>query len=172
VNFIFFQNNLINERFLAKELLKDSKELINKNYVFDKKYNINFFIYDRPDVEEIFSYNSLDFFSVIEKSENNVNIFLNENKFCNLEYYDPYIKIPYLKSENRLNLLYYSNKKLTIFLDNINIKDFRNNLGSILQCNYTTVSEKSSRIIKKKIYLDSRFESIFLKVVKKIYFSL
>jgi len=172
VNFIFFQNNLINERFLAKELLKDSKELINKNYVFDKKYNINFFIYDRPDVEEIFSYNSLDFFSVIEKSENNVNIFLNENKFCNLEYYDLYIKIPYLKSENRLSLLYYSNKKLTIFLDNINIKDFRNNLGSILQCNYKTISEKSSRIIKKQIYLDSRFESIFLKVIKKIYFLL
>jgi hypothetical protein len=174
VNFFFFQNNLIKERFLAKELLRDSKELINKNYLLDKKYkyNINFFIYNRSDVEEILSYNSLDFFRVIEKTENNRNFFLNENKFCNFDYYDLYIKIPYLNEEHRLNLFNYSNKKLTIFEENIKYNDFRNNLENIIQCKFKVISDESSRIIKKKVYLDKRFESFFLQVFKKIYFIL
>jgi hypothetical protein len=173
-NFFFFQNNLIRERFLAKELLRDAKQLINKNYVLDSKYknNVNFFIYDRPNVEEIFSYNSLDYFRVIEETENNVNFFLNENKFCNLEYYNPYIKIALLNEENKLNLFYYSNNKLTIFLENIKFKDFRNNLENIIKCNYKEISEKSSNIIQKSVYLDKRFESFFLQVIKKIYFNL
>jgi hypothetical protein len=174
VNFFFFQNNLVKERFLAQELLRDEKELTNKNYILDKKYkyNINFFIYDRSDVEEILSYNSLDFFRVIEKTENKVNFFLNENKFCNLDYYDLYIQIPYLNEEHRLNLFYYSNKKLTLFLENINHKDFRKNLENIIKCNYKEISEESSRIISKRVYLDKKFESFFLLVIKKIYFIL
>ena len=174
VNFIFFQNNLIKERFLAQELLKDAKELTNKNYILDKKYqyNVNFFIYDRSNVEQILSYNSLDFFRVIEKTENNINFFLNENKFCNLDYYDLYIKFPYLNEENRLNIFYYTNEKLTIFLENIQYRDFRKNLENVIKCNYKEISEESSRIIKKRVYLDKRFESFFLQVIKKIYFIL
>ena len=174
VNFIFFQNNLIRERFLAKEFLKDAKEILNQNYGFDKKYeyNINFFIYDRSNVEEVLSYNSLDFFRVIEKKENNVNFFLNENKFCNLDYYNLYIKTPLLNEKNRLNLFYYSNKKLTTFLENIKYIDFRKNLENIIKCDYKEISEESSRIIKKRVYLDKRFESFFLQFIKKVYFVL
>ena len=174
VNFFFFQNNLIRERFLTQELLRDAKELINKNSFFDKKYeyNTNFFIYDRSNVEEIFSYNSFDFFRVIEKTENNINVFLNENKYCNLDYYDLYIKIPYLNEKNKLNLFYYSNKKLIIFAENIKYNDFRSTLENIIKCNYKEISDESSRVIKKSVYLDRRFESFFLKVVKKIYFIL
>ena len=163
VNFIFFQNNLIRERFLAKEFLKDAKEILNQNYGFDKKYeyNINFFIYDRSNVEEVLSYNSLDFFRVIEKKENNVNFFLNENKFCNLDYYNLYIKTPLL-----------NNKKLTTFLENIKYIDFRKNLENIIKCDYKEISEESSRIIKKRVYLDKRFESFFLQFIKKVYFVL
>jgi hypothetical protein len=174
VNFFFFQNNLVKERFLVQELLRDENELANKNYILDKKYkyNVNFFIYDRSDVEEILSYNSLDFFRVIEKTENQINFFLNENKFCNLDYYDLYIKIPYLNEENRLNLFYYSNKKLTVFLENINHKDFRKNLEKLIKCNYKETSEEASGIITKRVYLDKRFESFFLQIIKKIYFIL
>jgi hypothetical protein len=174
VNFIFFQNNLIRERFLAKELLKDAKELLNKNYGFDKKYeyNINFFIYDRSNVEEVLSYNSLDYFRVIEKTENNINFFLNENKFCSLDYYNLYIKTPLLNEKNRLNLFYYSNKKLTTFVENIKYIDFRNNLENIIKCDNKEISEESSRIIKKRVYLDKRFESFFLQFIKKVYFIL
>ena len=174
VNFFFFQNNLVKERFLVQDLLRDENELTNKNYILDKKYkyNVNFFIYDRSDVEEILSYNSLDFFRVIEKSENQINYFLNENKFCNLDYYDLYIKIPYLNEENRLNLFYYSNKKLTVFLENINHKDFRKNLEKLIKCNYKETSEEASGIITKRVYLDKRFESFFLQIIKKIYFIL
>jgi len=174
VNFFFFQNNLIRERFLAQELLRDAKELISKNHVLEKKYknNVNFFIYNRSNVEEIFSYNSLDFFRVIEKTENNINILLNEHKFCYLSYYDLYIKNPFLNEDNKLNVFYYSNKKLTIFLENVKYEDFRNNLGNIIKCNYKEISEKSSHIIKKNIYLDKRFESFFLQVIKKIYLTL
>jgi hypothetical protein len=174
VNFLFFQNNLIRERFLTQELLRDAKELINKNYFSDKKYeyNTNFFIYDRSNVEELFSYNSFDFFRVIEKSENNINVFLNENKFCNLDYYDLYIKIPYLNEKNKLNLFYYSNKKLIIFSENIKYNDFRSTLENIIKCNYKEISDESSRVIKKRVYLDKRFESFFLNVAKKIYFIL
>jgi hypothetical protein len=170
-NFFFFQNNLIRERFLAQELFRDAKKLINKNYDLDSKnkYNFNFFIYDRPNVEEIFSYNSLDFFRVIEKKENSINIFLNEYKVCNLDYYDLYIKNRYVNEESKLNLFYYSNNNLTIFLENIEYKDFRNNLENIIKCNYKEISEETSRIIKKRIYLDSRFDSFFLKVINKIY---
>ena len=173
-NFIFFQNNLIRERFLAQELLRDAKELISKNYGFDKKdkYTINYYIYNRADVEQIFSYNSLDFFRVIEKTENNVNIFLTENKFCNLDYYNLYIKIPHIDGQYKLNLFNYSNKKLIVFLENINHKDFRNNLENIIKCNYIKVSEEASYILKKDVYLDNRFESIFLKVIKKMFFAL
>jgi hypothetical protein len=174
VNFFFFQNNLVKERFLVQELLRDENELANKNYILDKKYkyNVNFFIYDRSDVEEILSYNSLDFFRVIEKTENQINFFLNENKFCNLDYYDLYIKIPYLNEENRLNLFYYSNKKLTVFLENINHKDFRKNLEKLIKCSYKEISEEASVIITKRVYLDKRFESFFLQIIKKIYFIL
>jgi hypothetical protein len=173
VNFFFFQNNLVKERFLAQELLREEKELTNKNYILDEKYkhNINFFIYDRSDVEEILSYNSLDFFRVIEKTENKF-IFLNENKFCNLDHYDLYIQIPYLNEERRLNLFYYSNKKLTRILENINHKDFRKNLENVKQCSYKATSEEASRIISKRVYLDKKFESFFLQVIKKIYFIL
>lgn len=173
VNFFFFQNNLVKERFLAQELLRDENELTNKNYILDKKYNynVNFFIYERSDVEEILSYNSLDFFRVIEKTENQINFFLNENKFCNY-YYDLYIKIPYLNEENRLNLFYYSNKKLTVFLENINHKDFRKNLENLIKCNYNETSEEVSRIITKRVYLDKKFESFFIQIIKKIYFIL
>lgn len=174
VNFFFFQNNLVKERFLAQELLRNENELTNKNYILDKKYkyNVNFFIYDRSDVEEILSYNSLDFFRVFEKTENKINFFLNENKFCNLDYYNLYIKIPYLNEEHRLNLFYYSNKKLKVFLESINHKDFRNKLENIIKCNYRETSEEASGFITKKVYLDKRFESLFLKVIKKIYFIL
>jgi len=174
VNFFFFQNNLIRERFLAKELLKDAKEFVNKSYSFDKKYeyNINFFIYESSYSEEVLSYNSLDYFRVIEKTEKNNNFFLNENKFCNLDYYDLYIKIPYLNEKHRLNLFYYSNKKLTIVTENIKYNEFRNNLQNIIKCNYKEISDKSSRVIKKNVYLDKRFESFFLKFIKKIYFIL
>jgi hypothetical protein len=169
VNFFFFQNNLVKERFLAQELLKDAKELTNKNYILDKKYqnNVNFFIYDRSNVEQILSYNSLDFVRVIEKKENNINFFLNENKFCNLDYYDLYIKIPLLNEENRLNIFYYTNEKLTIFLENIQYRDFRKNLENVIKCNYKEISEESSRIIKKRVYLDKRFDSFFYKLLKK-----
>jgi hypothetical protein len=155
-------------------LLRDAKELISKNHVLEKKYknNVNFFIYNRSNVEEIFSYNSLDFFRVIEKTENNINILLNEHKFCYLSYYDLYIKNPFLNEDNKLNVFYYSNKKLTIFLENVKYEDFRNNLGNIIKCNYKEISEKSSHIIKKNIYLDKRFESFFLQVIKKIYLTL
>jgi hypothetical protein len=171
VNFFFFQNNLVRERFLAQELLRDSKELINKNYVLDKKYkyNVNFYIYDdRSTVEQILSYNSLDFFRVIEKTENNINVLLNENKFCNLDYYDLYIKAAYLNEENKLNLFYYSKKKL-IIEEKIKYNNFRNNLENIFKCNYKEISDESSYIIKKRVYLDKRFDSFFLQVIKKIY---
>lgn len=173
VNFFFFQNNLIRERFLAQELLRDEKELINKNFFLDSKYkyNVNYFIYDRSDVEEILSYNSLDFFRSIEKRKNYVNILLTENKFCNINYYDLYIKNQ-SANENRLNLFYYSNKKLIILSEDISNKDFRNNVGDIIKCNYKEVSDQSSKIVEKKIYLDKRFDSLFLKVIKKIYFIL
>jgi hypothetical protein len=77
---------------------------------------------------------------------------------------------PLLNEENKLNLFYYSNNKLTIFLENIKYKDFRNNLENIIKCNYNEISDESSRIIKKRVYLDRRFESFFLQVIKKIYF--
>jgi hypothetical protein len=174
VNFFFFQNNLIRERFLTQELLRDAKEFSNKNYILDKKfkYNINFFIYDRSNVEQILSYNSLDFFRVIEKKENNINIYLNENKFCDLNYNDLYIKTLYLNDENRLNLFFYSNKKLEIFLENIHHSDLKKNLENEIKCNYNQISEIASIIIKKKVYLDNRFDSFFLQVIKKIYFIL
>ena len=174
MNFIFFQNNLIRERFLAKELVKDVKELVNKNYSFDKKYqfNINFFIYERPNIEEVLSYNSLDYFRVIDSPNKYDYLFLTENKFCNLDYYDLYIKNHYINEKYRINMFYYSNKKLTIFAENVKYNDFRNNLENIFKCNYKEFSEVSSRLLKKRIYLDKRFESFFLQFIKKVYFIL
>ena len=174
MNFIFFQNNLIRERFLAKELVKDANELVNKNYSFDKKHqsNINFFIYERSYIEDILSYNSLDYFRVIDNHKKNTYLFLNENKFCNLDYYDLYIKSQFINEKYILNLFYYSNKKLTIFAENIKYNDFRNNLENIIKCNYKDISEVGSQVIKKRLYLDKRFESFFLKFMKKVYFIL
>ena len=77
-----------------------------------------------------------------------------------------------LNEENRLNLFYYSKKKLTIFAEKIKYNDFRNNLESLIKCNYKEISDETSRIIKKRVYLDRRFESFFLQVIKKIYFIL
>jgi hypothetical protein len=169
VNFFFFQNNLIRERFLAEKLLLDTKELT----VQKTKNSINFFIYDRPDVEQILSYNTLDYFRIIEeKDSKNTNIFLNEFKFCNLDYYNHYIKIPLLKKNHKLNIFYYTDKKLRKLSENVSSENFRENVEKIINCNYKVISEESSLKIEKNVYLDKRFESIFLKFIKNIYFNL
>lgn len=45
-------------------------------------------------------------------------------------------------------------------------------LENIIKCDYKEISEEYSRIIKKRVYLDKRFESFFLQFIKKLYFIL
>jgi hypothetical protein len=169
VNFLFFQNNLIRERFLAEKLLSDTNKLTSQK----SNNSLNFYIYDRPDVEEILSYNTLDYFRIIEKKgSKNTNIFLNEAKFCNLDYYNLYIKTPLLKINNKLNIFYYTDKKLYKISENVSSENFRNSVQKTIKCNYKEISKESSLKIKKNVYLDKRFESFFLKFIKNIYFNL
>jgi hypothetical protein len=170
VNFIYFQNNLIKERFDAKYIYNEF--LHSKNSEF-KTNNISFITNEsKDDVDYILSYNSFDYFHYLQK--NLLVIFLTEQKFCNINYYDEYINIPYLLNSDN-NISVYNFKKFpynhthVIQIKNADSIKFRDEISKIIKCNYK-ISNFMSKELNKKVYVDSKYDGYFLKISKYFYF--
>ena len=171
VNFIYFQNNLIKERFDAKYIYNEF--LHSKKSEF-KANNINFILNEsKDDVDYILSYNSFDYFNYLQK--NLLVIFLTANKFCNINYYNKFINIPYLRNSDN-NISIYNFKKFPykhtgeIQLKNVDSKKFRGEVSKTIKCNYKIVSNVVSKYLNKEVYVDSKYDGYFLKIAKYFYF--
>jgi len=169
VNFIYFQNNLIKNRFNAKYFYNEF--LYSKKSEF--KANIYFILNESvDDVDYILSYNSFDYFNYLD--ENLLNVYLTANKFCNIDYYDEYINIPYLRNSD-YNISLYNFKKFPyeltgeIQLKNVDSKKFREEVSKIIKCNYKIVSNVVSKELNKEVYVDSKYDGYFLKAAKFFY---
>lgn len=171
VNFIYFQNNLIKERFEAKYIYN---EFLHSQKSEFKANNINFILNEsKDDVDYILSYNSFDYFNYLQK--NLLVIFLTANKFCNINYYDEYINIPYLRNSDN-NISIYNFEKFPykhtgeIQLKNVDSKKFRGEVSKTIKCNYKIVSNVVSKELNKEVYVDSKYDGYFLKIAKYFYF--
>jgi hypothetical protein len=171
VNFIYFQNNLIKQRFDAKYIYNEF--LHSKKSEF-KANNINFILNEsKDDVDYILSYNSFDYFNYLQKDL--LIIFLTESKFCNINYYDKYINIPYLSNSDN-NISIYNFEKFPykhtgeIRIKNVDSKKFREEVSKTIKCNHKIFSNVVSKELNKEVYVDSKHDGYFLKIAKYFYF--
>jgi hypothetical protein len=171
VNFIYFQNNLIKERFHAKYIYN---EFLHSKLSEFKDNNIIFILNEsRDDVDYILSYNSFDYFNYLQKNPSV--IFLTENKFCNINYYDEYINIPFLRNSDN-NISIYNFEKFPykhtgeIQMKNVDSKKFRGEISKTIKCDYKIVSHVMSKELNKKVYIDTKYDGYFLKTAKYFYF--
>lgn len=173
INFIYFQNNLIKERFDAKYIYNEFLHLKKTKF---KDNNINFILNEnRDDVDYILSYNSYDYFYYLQKDL--LVTFLTQKKFCNNYFFDEYINIPYLSNSNN-NINIYNFEKFPykhtgeIQIKNADSKKFTREVSKIIKCNYKIVSNVMGKELNKEIYLDSIYDGYFLKIAKYFYFKL
>ena len=187
-NFLFFQHNLILEKFVAQKIISGKNKILGEQN-YDKSTRINFVFYDNNNLLELMSYNSLDAITSLNKSSNEIYVNINSPKFCNKAYYNEYIKKAYLENKYDFALIRYAfrnpnkkkrinfNSKKIINNSNINIELYSNLekrevidiFNQLFECsNYTKYSE----ILKRNVYLDNRYEGLFLESLKKIYFKL
>jgi hypothetical protein len=171
INFIYFENNLIKERFEAKYIYNTYLNSIKTQLNINK---INFILAeDRSDVDYILSYNSFDYFKYLDN--NILLIFLTEKKFCNINYYDEYINIPYFSNSDN-NISVYNFKRFlynfthVIEMKNVDTVKFRHKVSNIMQCNYKIFSNSINETLNKKVYLDSKYDGYFLKILKSFYY--
>ena len=177
INFIYFQNNLISQRFLSKNIYNHISDYKNNNQDLRSlsSSDANFFLFtNQPIIDNTLSYNTYDYFNYIRK-KNEYFIFLNENKFCNPQYYNLYIKDPYINENNKINLFIYNIKNLggpIVLKFNISPNEFYKTVDSVIKCQFRELSESASNLIGKKVYLDSKYDGLFLSSVKKFYYFL
>jgi hypothetical protein len=177
INFIYFQNNLISQRFLSKNIYNHISDYKNTNQDLRSlsSSDANFFLFtNQPTIDNILSYNTYDYFNYIRKN-NEYFIFLNENRFCNQQYYNLYIKDPYINENNKINLFIYNIKNLggpIVLKFNISPNEFYKTVDSVIKCQFRELSESASNLIGKKVYLDSKYDGLFLSSVKKFYYFL
>jgi len=171
INFIYFQNNLIKSRFDAEYIY--DKYLNSNNSQFNTN-KINFILNESiDDVDYILSYHSFDYYKYLHK--NLLVIFLTEQKFCNINYYDEYINIPYLRNSDNIISVYNFRKfpyEYTHVIDikNVDSKKFRAEISNIIKCNYKITSNTISKELDKKVYIDTNYDGYFLRILKYFYF--
>lgn len=167
-NFLFFQHNLIKEKFIARNIIKN--EIVTGEQSFDSsKTNIIFVVLDVPKIRALMSYGTYDAAKIyledgyISFEKKPIYYFMSENKFCNKNFYDEYIKRAYLYKNFAYNVIVI---KQANFL-NISSKQVEGILSSKYKCN--TESKDFSKEVKREVYLDDRFNSFFLRFAKSIY---
>ena len=185
-NFLFFQYNLVTEKFIAQKIISIKDEILGEQD-YDKNTRINFVFYDTNNLSELMSFNSLDAITSLNKSSNDIFVNINSSKFCNKAYYNEYIKKAYLDHNYDFTFIKYAfrnknNKKpikniqknIILLKDNLIFENLEKNevidiFNQLFECsNYTKFSE----ILKREVYLDKRYEGLFLETLKKIYFKL
>lgn len=172
VNFFYFQNNIIRERFLATSVNQKLNIQINN------KKEVYFIFVDKISlINELLSYESYDYFHLLNNnvkdflSGEKVVIYITEQKICNKFYYNEYIYEPFKKNYNisllvfneNLNNSFKSHKNITMF-------DFEKLVNSYLKCDYTY--SRNLFFLKENVYVDNRYKSYFIKFLKYIYIKL
>ena len=88
---------------------------------------------------------------------------MSENKFCNKSYYNEYIDTAFLKQKN-ISINVYTKNQFIQDISQINLlKLFSNSY------NCRIISKEISKDLKREVYLDDRFQSTFLIILKRIY---
>ena len=178
-NFLFFQHNLIKERFKVILVNDEVQQLIIKNNItqsskikFDDPVII-FIISNREKIYELMSYNSFDYFSKIS-SFNHIYVEINVDKYCNNSFYQPYIKKAYIdryskfivhKKDNNQHGETYTN----FYIKSEAKKQVEENLGEIFICNKKRNIKNDKINNGKNIFLDDRYDSLFIRVMTYIY---
>jgi hypothetical protein len=172
VNFFYFQNNIIRERFLATSVNQKLNLQINN------KKEVYFIFVDRISlINELLSYESYDYFHLLNDnvkdflSGEKVVIYITEQKFCNKFYYNEYIYDPFKKNYN-INLLVFNENLNNPFKSdkNITMVDFEKLINSYLKCDYTY--SRNLFFLKDNVYVDNRYKSYFIKFLKYVYVKL
>jgi len=172
VNFFYFQNNIIRERFLATSVNQKLNLQINN------KKEVYFIFVDRISlINELLSYESYDYFHHLNDnvkdflSGEKVVIYITEQKFCNKFYYNEYIYDPFKKNYN-INLLVFNENLNNSFQShkNITMVDFEKLINSYLKCDYTY--SRNLFFLKDNVYVDNRYKSYFIKFLKYVYVKL
>ena len=133
-----------------------------------------FIIIDYEYNRSLLSYNSLNMIAKIKKNnpvlKNYIFRNINEFKFCNKSYWDEYIKRAYLDKNFTFDIIFFnSHVEETYKLKNVNSNNVENILEKHFQCNGS--NQKISKLLKRKSYLDKRYESNFMTFLKFIFFS-
>jgi len=171
-NFFYFQNNIINERFLASSV--NQKLNIQTN----NKKEVYFIFVDRVSfINELLSYESYDYFHLLNNNEKDflsgekVVIYISEQKFCNKFYFNTYITEPFRNNYN-ISLLIFNKNLNNLFKSNqnITITELEKLLNSYLKCDYTYSS--NLLFLKKNVYVDNKYKSYFIKFLKYVYLKL
>ena len=163
-NFIFFQNNLVKERFDNYQIFKVLK---TDTYEFkNEKKQMLFVIIDYHHLRELLSFNSHDTFNHLKNFKTfHPFIFrvVNEFKFCNKNYYDEYIKKAYLLRPNmyEFNLVIYGNYVYKPYYKIYNAKS--DEIEKVFEEHFSCSSENQqvSSILNRKTYTDERYQGIF-----------
>ena len=168
-NFFLFQHNLIKERFVIKNIIQ--KEYGSKiTQFYPNKKNIIFIsLKDKYLMRALLSYGSYDSINIYSESgyhfwmKKPIYITMSEDKFCNKNYYNQYISKAYIENDD-YKLNFYKNDEFFTNLD-------KSSLEQLFSNNYDckVVSNKISKNLKKDIYLDGRFKSIFLSTLVNLY---
>ena len=168
INFIYFQNNLVKERFEAKYIYE---KYLNSYKTEFKSNKINFITdLNREGIANILSYNSYDYFYKLNVEV----IFLNENKICDSQYFDHQIA-PYFNKEHIKSLNMYFFDKFPANL--ISVNNF-NDPGSFIsiervfefvKCNNKKFSDIVSKDLNKKVYIGDNFNGYFFDILKYFY---
>ena len=178
-NFLFFQHNLIKERFqaiLTHDLVQ--QEILTNNNTQSSKIKFDdqviiFIIPNREKIYELMSYNSFDYFDKVSPM-NQVFVEINDDKYCDDSFYQPYIKKAYIDRYSKFILRKANNKQNDINFTNFYVesdakKQVEEKLEEIFICNKKR-SIKNNKINNgKNIYLDDRYDSLFIRAMTYIY---
>lgn len=168
-NFLTFQNNMIKENFVQKNIVNEAfvnEELFQKKMIFT--------IIKNEHNRSLLSYNSLNMIAKIKQNnpilKNYIFRNINKFKFCNKSYWNEYIKEAYFEKNFTFDIIFFSvYGKKYYELRNVNPINIEITLEDHFQCKGS--SQKISKLLKRKSYLDKRYESIFMSSLKFIFFS-
>jgi hypothetical protein len=178
-NFLFFQHNLIKERFqaiLTHDLVQ--QRIFKSNNTQSSKIKLDdqviiFIVLDREKIYELMSYNSFDYFDKVSLL-NQVFVEINDDKYCNDSFYQPNIKKAYIDRYSKFILLKADNKQngksfTNFYVESEAKKQVEEKLEEIFICNKKRNIKNNKINNGKNIYLDDRYYSLFIRAMIYIY---
>ena len=185
-NFLFFQHNLIKERFNAIEFKNEVESLTKPDSLNNQKFEIDsdyhtivFIISDREKIYELMSYNSYDF------TINNMNpsityVEINVDKYCNDNFYQPYIKKAYIDKNSQFIVFRHNQRRFSknqpeyqegtrFYKGSEAKKEVEDNFGRKFNCKKKRTINNNKIKEGQNIHLGDRYDSLFIRAMGYIY---